>query len=224
VISDVNTGTLISLVKKFGLEFHSILVFDRIYEELRIFCANHTVDEVYNTMFMEIVDVVTKNVVDTISTLGEGGIKILHLTIPKPQIPPDIAHNYKEVKVQWTKQLVATQQQKTEKIKKETETIKAVLDAKREKEVLQIDIQKDILQKEGEEKLSTLENTILRDREKSKADVENYSKKQLAAANANLYTKDFIRLEMAKALSQNTKFFFSGDNSPLGSVLSKIMG
>jgi hypothetical protein len=212
------------LVKKFGLEFHSILVFDRIYEELRIFCANHTVDEVYNTMFMEIVDVVTKNVVDTISTLGEGGIKILHLTIPKPQIPPDIAHNYKEVKVQWTKQLVATQQQKTEKIKKETETIKAVLDAKREKEVLQIDIQKDILQKEGEEKLSTLENTILRDREKSKADVENYSKKQLAAANANLYTKDFIRLEMAKALSQNTKFFFSGDNSPLGSVLAKIMG
>jgi hypothetical protein len=212
------------LVKKFGLEFHSILVFDRIYEELRIFCANHTVDEVYNTMFMEIVDVVTKNVVDTISTLGEGGIKILHLTIPKPQIPPDIAHNYKEVKVQWTKQLVATQQQKTEKIKKETETIKAVLDAKREKEVLQIDIQKDILQKEGEEKLSTLENTILRDRETSKADVENYSKKQLAAAKANLYTADFIRLEMAKALSQNTKFFFSGDNSPLGSVLAKIMG
>jgi hypothetical protein len=175
-------------------------------------------------MFLDIVDEVTKNVIDTISTLGEGGIKIYHLTVPKPQIPPDIAHNYKEVKVQWTKQLVATQQQKTEKIKKETETIKAVLDAKREKEVLQIDIQKDILQKEGEETLSTLENTILRDREKSKADVENYSKKQLAAANANLYTKDFIRLEMAKALSQNTKFFFSGDNSPLGSVLAKIMG
>ena len=93
----------------------------------------------------------------------------MNLVIPKPEIPPDIAHNYKQVpptsflfctylfectfgcfsesevttkihsskvvgkirhlfsvqvKVQWTEQLVATQQQKTEQIKKETEQLK----------------------------------------------------------------------------------------------------
>lgn len=224
VISDVKPATLVKLVKKFGLEFHETLVFDRIYEELRIFCANHTVDEVYNTMFLDIVDVVQTNVVDTIRTLGDGGIKIYHLTIPKPDIPPDIAKNYKEVKVQWTEQLVAVQQQKTEKIKKDTETIKAVADAERQKQVLEIDIQKEILRKEGEKALSTLENDILKDRVKSKADVENYSKKKLAEANKNLYSKEYIQLEMAKSLSTNTKFFFSGENSPLGSVLAKIMG
>jgi regulator of protease activity HflC (stomatin/prohibitin superfamily) len=212
------------LVKKFGLEFHEVLVFDRIYEELRIFCANHTVDEVYNTLFLEIVESVTTNVVDTIKDLGNGGIKIHHLTIPKPSIPPDIAKNYQEVKVQWTEQLVATQRQKTEKIKKETETIKAVADAERQKQVLEIDIQKEILRKEGEKTLSTLENEILKDRLKSKADVENYSKKKLAEANQNLYSKEYIQLEMVKSLSNNTKFFFSGENSPLGSVLAKIMG
>ena len=47
--------------------------------------------------------------------------------IPKPEIPPDIAHNYKQVKVQWTEQLVATQQQKTEAIKKETQQLKVIL-------------------------------------------------------------------------------------------------
>ena len=155
---------------------------------------------------------------------GTPGIKVYHLTIPKPQIPPDIAKNYKEVKVQWTEQLVATQQQKTEKIKKETETIKAVADAERQKKVLEIDIQKEILRKEGEQKLSTLENQILKDRLKSKADVESYSKIKVAEANKNLYSKEYIQLEMAKALSNNTKFFFSGDQSPLGSVLAKIMG
>merc|ERR1712226_397519 len=126
VISDVNPASLVQLVKKFGLEFHKTLVFDRVYEELRIFCANHTVDEVYNTMFLDIVDTVTRGVKESINNLGdelgEGGIKIYHLTIPKPQIPPDIAKNYKEVKVQWTKQLVATQQQKTEKIQKDTDS------------------------------------------------------------------------------------------------------
>jgi hypothetical protein len=39
-----------------------------------------------------------------------------------------------------------------------------------------------------------------------------------------LYTADYVRLEMARSLSNNTKFFFSGDQSPLGAVLAKIMG
>ena len=225
VISDVKAGAVVALVKKYGMEFHETLVFDRIYEEIRIFCANHTIDEVYNTKFLEIVDAVTKNVKDTIKELGEGGITIFHLTIPKPDIPEDIAKNYKEVKVQWTEQLVAVQKQKTEKIKKETEAIKAVADANRQKEVLEIDIQKDILQKNGEKQLSTLENEILKDRKKSAADAENYSKTQLAEANKALFSNDgYIKLEMSKALSQNTKFFFSGEGSPLGSVLAKIMG
>ena len=52
-----------------------------------------------------------------------------------------------QVKVQWTEQLVATQQQRTEAIKKETESMKAVADAERQKVVLQIDIQKEVRKK-----------------------------------------------------------------------------
>ena len=40
-----------------------------------------------------------------------------------------------KVKVQWTQQLVAVQEQKTEEIKKQTELMKALADANREKEV-----------------------------------------------------------------------------------------
>ena len=78
-------------------------------------------------MFLDIVENVKENVRTSIRRLGEDGIEILNLVIPKPEIPPDIAHNYKQVKVQWTEQLVATQQQKTERIKKETELIKVML-------------------------------------------------------------------------------------------------
>ena len=224
VISDVDADKLVPLVRKFGLEFREALIFDRIYEELRTFCANHTVDEVYNTMFLDIVGIVKKEVEHSITRLGDNGIKLFNLVIPKPTIPADISRNYKQVKVQWTEQLVATQQQKTEKIKKETQSIKAVLDAEREKKVLEIDIQKEILRKEGEKRLSTLENDILKEREQNQADVDKYKKTQDAEANSALYTPDFIKLEMAKALSQNTKFFFSGESSPLGAILSKIMG
>lgn len=57
----------------------------------------------------------------------EPAIEILNLVVPKPDIPHDIAQNYKKVKVQWTEQLVATQEKKTEEIKKETELMKVRL-------------------------------------------------------------------------------------------------
>merc|ERR1712025_557336 len=101
----------------------------------------------------DIKGIVKSEVEKSIIRLGMNGIKILNLVIPKPDIPRDIAANYKAVKVQWTEQLVATQQQKTEKIKKETESIKALLDAEREKDVLEIEVQNHLVEKEAEKKI-----------------------------------------------------------------------
>ena len=72
-------------------------------------------------MFMDIVENVKINVEESITRLGSNGIQILNLVVPKPDIPNDIAQNYKAVKVQWTEQLVAIQEQKTEEIKKQTQ-------------------------------------------------------------------------------------------------------
>ena len=86
-------------------------------------------------MFLDIVQHVKDNVEINIRRLTarradhqdtENSIEILNLVIPKPDIPEDIAQNYKQVKVQWTEQLVAAQQQKTETIKKETELLKVM--------------------------------------------------------------------------------------------------
>ena len=79
------------------------------------------------------------------------------------------------MKVQWTEQLVAAQQQKTEQIKKETEQIKvfqlllylqmfydqAVADANRQKAVLEIKIQENIIEVEGKRNVSIITNQIL---------------------------------------------------------------
>ena len=46
VLSSVDVSQLLSLVKKFGSEFRRVLIYDRVSEDLRLFCANHTIDEV----------------------------------------------------------------------------------------------------------------------------------------------------------------------------------
>ena len=81
-----------------------------------------------------------------------------------------------------------------------------------------------VLQKEGEKNLSMLENEIVKRREESNADVAHYQKVKQAEANSQLYTQQYVQLEMAKSLSKNTKFFFSGENSVLGALLKNVMG
>jgi hypothetical protein len=148
---------------------------------------------IFQVKFLEIAPHVKKNLITSIERLGNGGMEILNLVIPKPNIPADIASNYKQVsiycyiyiniyiliylfinlcsiyisiylfvkvKVQWTKQLAETQQQKTEAIKKETEKLKALADAERTKAVLEINIQQQILEREGNQNISRIENQI----------------------------------------------------------------
>merc|ERR1711974_238458 len=155
VISKIQPKNLIKMVRTFGLQFRQALIFDRVKEELRIFCANHTIDEVYNVKFLQIVAAVRENLVSSIQRLGDGGLEIMNLVVAKPNIPPDIARNYKQVKVQWTEQLVAEQKQK--EIEKKTEKLNALADADRQKAVLEVDIQKQVLEKQGQQNISLLE-------------------------------------------------------------------
>ena len=46
VLSNVEIGSLIDLIRKFGMNFRHALIYDRVSEELRTFCANSTIDEV----------------------------------------------------------------------------------------------------------------------------------------------------------------------------------
>ena len=63
--------------------------------------------------------------------------------------------------MEWTQQLVAQQKQRTQKILKETERIKAVADAERRKEIQAIDISKHIQQEEGKANISSIQNDVM---------------------------------------------------------------
>ena len=66
---------VIQLTRKFGPPIKQTLVYDRIGEELRTFCANHTIDEVFNVMFLDVVHYVKRQVELSIVRLGEDGIR-----------------------------------------------------------------------------------------------------------------------------------------------------
>ena len=67
---------------------------------------------------------------------------------------------YFQVKVEWTQQLVATQKQRTERIRKETENMKAVLDAERSRQVEAIKTSQHIEQEEGRANVTRIKNEV----------------------------------------------------------------
>ena len=63
---------------------------------------------------------------------------------------------------------------------------------------------------------------IRKEKEESIADIAKYKATKEAEANTLLYTDQYVQLEMAKALTENTKVYFSGQNSELGAIMSKL--
>ena len=96
-------------------------------------------------------------------------------------------------------------------------------DAERQKSVLEIKIQENIIQKEGEKNVSAINNLIKKEAEENDANILKYRIETEAAANSALYTDQYVKLNLAKQLSNNTKFYFSGEQSSLGSLFSKIL-
>ena len=80
------------------------------------------------------------------------------------------------------------------------------------------------MEKEGEKNVSLINNEIRRETEENEANILKYKIETEAAANAKLHTDQFVKLNLARSLTNNTKFYFSGDNSALGGLLSKILG
>ena len=54
--------------------------------------------------------------------------------------------------------------------------------------------------------------------------ISAYKKEKEAEANKELYTQEYVSLQLASKLSDNTKFYFSGETSPLGAIMTKILG
>ena len=93
----------------------------------------------------------------------------------------------------------------------------ALADAEREKQVLEIHIEEKILAKEGEKNISMINNEIRKEAEENDAQIKKYKIEQEAIANAQLHTPEYVKLHLAKSISNNTKFYFS-ENSGVGSI------
>jgi len=92
----------------------------------------------------------------------------------------------------------------------------------RVKDVSLIQMQEKLEKEKSQAEVSDVKNTMMTKAKQAAADSEAYMATSRAQYNQQLLTDQYIKLQMAKSMMNNTKVFFSGQDSTLGSLISKL--
>merc|ERR1711976_11027 len=146
---------------------------NKVHHELNQFCSGHSLQEVYIDLFDQI-DENLKNALQNDLLEMAPGLKVHAVRVTKPKIPEAIGKNFELMEAEKTKLLISTQRQKVVEKEAETERKKAVIEAEKEAHVAKIQYERMIMEKESNQKIAEIEDSIHLAREKAKSDAEFY--------------------------------------------------
>merc|ERR1712179_146730 len=203
VVNVLQPTAVYDIVKNYTADYDKPLIFDKVHHELNQFCSGHNLQEVYIGLFDQI-DENLKNALQSDLTEMAPGLKVHAVRVTKPKIPEAIRKNYELMEAEKTKLMISTQRQKV--VEK-----KAVIEAEKEAHVAKIQYERKIMEKESNQKIAEIEDSIHLAREKAKSDAEFYRIQKQAEANKLLLTSEYLELQKYSSLTNNQKVFFGPD-------------
>merc|ERR1719422_1810570 len=204
VVNVLQPSAVYDIVKNYTADYDKPLIFDKVHHELNQFCSGHNLQEVYIELFDQI-DENLKAALQRDLTEMAPGLKVLGVRVTKPKIPEAIRKNYELMESEKTKLLISTQRQKVVEKEAETERKKAVIEAEKEAHVAKIQYERMIMEKESNQKIAEIEDSIHLAREKAKSDAEFYRIQKQAEANQLLLTKEYLELQKYSSLTNMRK-------------------
>jgi len=210
VVNILSRGSVFDIVRNFTSDYDKPLIFDKVHHELNQFCSSHSLQEVYIDLF----DKIDENLKDSIQrdlAQMSVGLNVMSVRVTKPKIPEAIRKNYELMEAEKTKLMISTQRQKVVEKEAETERKKAVIEAEKEAHVAKIQYERKIMEKESNQKIAEIEDSIHLAREKAKSDAEFYRVQKQAEANELLLTAEYLELQKYSSLTNNQKVFFGPD-------------
>ena len=152
-------------VRNYTAEYDKPLIFDKVHHELNQFCSAHNLQDVYIDLFDQI-DENLKTALGQDLTKMAPGLSVLSVRVTKPKIPEAIRKNYELMEGEKTKLLITTQRQKVVEKEAETERKKAIIEAEKEAHVAKIQYERMIMEKESNQRINEIEDSIHLAREK----------------------------------------------------------
>lgn len=160
-------------IKNYTVHYDKTWIFDKIHHEINQFCSSHTLQEVYIDLF-DTLDESLASALQRDASLWAPGIEIIAVRVTKPRIPEQIRRNYEAMEAEKTKLLIAEQVQKVVEKEAETERKRSTIEAQMRADVSKITMERMILEKQADQQISAITDTIHINREKANADAQFY--------------------------------------------------
>lgn len=214
---------VIRTIRKYGEDYDTYLVKDKIRHQTSTICALMNAHEVFNTRFDEIDDLLQAFLIKVNEDL-DSGLLIDFVRLSKPVIPEGIRKNYERLAEEKT--ILKVEAEKQERLKKEAETRQILQQKDSELKLQQSqmesqieyeksqNVNKILLQKMiSDEEQNEVSNRIKKATSKTSADMTKLALQAEAEGLSSLYNvsgyREFvITKELGKAMASNSKFFF----------------
>jgi hypothetical protein len=141
------------------------------------------------------------------------GLEIITLRLTKPTIPDSIREKYMHVTETQSKLPLIASKQKTEIKKLETQQKQAIIRAKKALDVATITMQQKVEKTIQRVQIEEIQADINYKRSVEKSDSTLYQTLKEAESNERVLTENFLNLERATTMLQNTEIVF-GDQIP----------
>jgi len=201
---------VLETVRKFGLDYDKLWIFDKIHHEINQFCSSHSLQEVFVDLFDTLDESLATALATDLQTWAPG-IQIIATRVTKPKIPDSLRHDYIRMEEEKTKLLISIESQKVIEKKAETEHLKSIIEAEMESEVNAIKMKQKLLEKRTYETLERLEDEINIAREKALTDAKFYRSTKLSDANQLKLTETYIQHETYQRLKETKKVYMGED-------------
>eukprot|EP01102_Stenamoeba_stenopodia_P012483 TRINITY_DN3957_c0_g1_i1.p1 TRINITY_DN3957_c0_g1~~TRINITY_DN3957_c0_g1_i1.p1 ORF type:complete len:309 (+),score=91.45 TRINITY_DN3957_c0_g1_i1:120-1046(+) len=203
VVNRLRREYVYDTIKNYTTHYDRIWIFDKIHHEINQFCSRHTLQEVYIDLFHTVDERLVQALQEGCSSWAPG-IEIIAIRITKPRIPASVLANYEKMETEKTRLLVAAEAQRV-----------AQMEAETQKKVAAIQIEQQIQDKAGRQKMAQIEDETYLNHQKALTDAEFYRLTKEAEANQKKLTREFLELERHRSIANNTKIYFGPSVSSL---------
>ena len=198
---------ILRVVKEHTINYDWPLIFDYVPSEVAQFCKNYTLNDIVIREFDKLDEVLLGKLRSNVHSYGlEDCIEIKNVRINRPRLDEDMRQKFEAVEIEKKAKELALQQKETEQIRLEIQLQKEIMDKERKKQTTALDMEIQIATAKANAEKQSIHDKMNLDTKRSDADAELVKRQKQAEGHKALFENpDFIRLETMRSAFNNAK-------------------
>ena len=202
-------------VKNYTVHYDQSQIYAKIHHEVNQFCSSQSLHEIYIDRFDQLDDLL-QDALQASCEKWAPGIEIIAVRVTKPSIPTSVRLAFEQMVSEETNVQLVAEKQKSVVLDANSKKKASVSEAEKKLSVAKIEAEKLLAVAQAKVLLAEIDNQMLINRTRSKADAELFGARKQAEAEQLLLTSEFLKLQQLRAFVLNSTFF-------IGNVPQQLM-